>query len=302
MFRRNSTVCFVGDSITSNGNWIYEIYDHFKEERIKVFNCGKSGAGTEEMTRSLNENCFRHTPDYIVIMLGMNDVNSRVYAPSYTLPDKEELKASAISGYNENLRKMYDICKNFCEEVILCSPTAYDEVGDLEGENRLCNGGLKIMTEIVKSIAEEKGCKFIDFHTPMTELLGKEIITKPDRTHPTPHGYHIMAQIFLKAVGKIEEVDYEGEYTYGKELGELFEVSKMLRGIAFAERRSDISDALSRRLEISERKEIMRRKYEAEEDKEMFVPKMYKLYVDNIDYKNDYETLYIEKMIAFLNS
>ncbi len=301
MFEKNSTVCFLGDSITSNGEWIYEIYDHFKDERLKIFNCGKSGAGVLEMTTTY-ENCFRHNPDYIIIMLGMNDINRNMYAPDCTLADKEEIKAAALSDYDKNLRRLYDVCKDFCKEVILCSPTAYDDVSNLAEESKMCNCGLQKCTELVKKIAEDKECRFIDFNTPMTALLGKDIFTDEDRIHPNLHGRHIMAQIFLKAVGKIDEVDFEGEYKLENELGELFEVSEILRGIAFSEREADISKALDKRMEVSNRKEIIRKKYEAEKDKEAYVPRMYKIYMENIDYKVDYEALYMEKMIAFLNS
>lgn len=302
MFRKNSTVCFLGDSITSNGGWIYEIYDYFKADRLKIFNCGRSGAGVAEMTHCINEECFIHSPDYIVIMLGMNDVNSRVYAPSYTLPDKEELQKSALDGYRENMHKLYDVCENYGAEIILCSTTAYDDKGDLEGENRMCNGGLSKIAEIVRDLSEEKCCKFIDFHTPMSALAGKEIFTDFDRTHPNAHGNHIMAQIFLKAVGRIDKEDFRGEYTYSKELQALFDVSDILRGIAFTERSADIANALENNLSIQNRKEIIRKKYETEPDKSMYVPRMYKIYIDSIDYKADYEKLYIKKMMDFLNA
>ncbi len=302
MLRKNSTVCFLGDSITSNGGWIYEIYDYFKADRLKIFNCGRSGAGVAEMTRCINEECFIHSPDYIVIMLGMNDVNRRVYAPSYTLSDKEELQKAALDGYKENMQKLYNVCENYGAEIILCSTTAYDECGDLEGENHMCNGGLSKIAEIVRCLSEEKGCKFIDFHTPMTDLIGKEIFTDFDRTHPNAHGNHIMAQIFLKALGKIEKANFTGEYTYSKELRELFDVSDILRGIAFTERSAEISNALENTLSVEARKEIIRKKYEAEEDKSMYVPRMYKIYIDSIDYKSDYEKLYIKKMMDFLNA
>lgn len=302
MFRKNSTVCFLGDSITSNGGWIYEIYNYFKADRLKIFNCGRSGAGVAEMTRCINEECFIHSPDYIVIMLGMNDVNSRVYAPSYTLPDKEELQKAALCEYRENMQKLYAVCENYGAEIILCSTTAYDDKGDLEDENRMCNGGLSKIAEIVRNLAKEKGCKFIDFHTPMTNLSGKEIFTDSDRTHPNAHGNHIMAQIFLSAIGKIEKADFSGEYTYSKELRELFDISDVLRGIAFTERSQELTDALEKRLSIEDRKAIIRQKYEAEEDKSMYVPRMYKIYIDSIDYKADYEKLYIKKMMDFLNA
>ncbi len=302
MFKKNSTVCFLGDSITSNGRWIYEIYDHFKEDKLKFFNCGKSGIGVFHTIECIDEGCLIHCPDYVVIMLGMNDVNRGLYSPSCTLPDKEELKKTTLEAYRQNMTKLYEVCESFGAEVILCTPTAYDESDGFEEENLCCNFGLLKCSEIVGDLAKEKGCKLIDFFTPMSKLIGNDTYTNPDRTHPNSHGEHIMAQIFLKEIGKIDEMNFEGKYEFEKELQEVFEISNILRGIAFTELGSEISSALSKQLTVEARKEIVRQKYEASEDKTLYVPRMYKIYLDSIDYKIDYQALYIKKMRDFLNS
>ncbi len=69
----------------------------------------------------------------------------------------------------------------------------------------------------------------------------------------------ISAQIFLKETGKIDTVDFEGKYEFGKEVQELFDISNMLRKIAFTERSADISDAPNKKLDIEVRKEIVRK-------------------------------------------
>lgn len=300
MFKKNSAVCFLGDSITSNGRWIYEIYDHFKADKLKIFNCGKSGIGVLETIKRIDEGCFIHCPDYIIIMLGMNDVNRGLYAPDCAQPDVEEQKEIALDGYRENMKNLCEICESFGAEVILCTPTAYDESDAWEEKNLCCNIGLAKCSEIVRELAQEKGMKFIDFHTPMSKLIGKDIFTNPDRVHPNSHGEHIMAQIFLREIGKIDEVSYEGKYEFSKELNELFEISNILRGIAYTELNAEISSPLSKGLTVEVRKEIIRQKYEAHEDKTLYVPRMNKVYVDSIDYKTDYQALYIKKMREYL--
>ncbi len=302
MFKRNSTVCFLGDSITSNGRWIYEIYDHFKDANLKFFNCGKSGIGVFHTIERIDEGCFIHCPDYIVIMLGMNDVNRGLYSPNCTLPDVEEQKKATLEAYKINMTNLVHICQNFGAEVILCTPTAYDESDKWEEENCCCNSGLARCSDIIRELAAEKALKLIDFHTPMTKLIGKDIYTNPDRTHPNSHGEHIMAQIFLKEIGKINSVSYEGKYEFGKELGELFDISNILRGIAFVELADEISNALEKGLSVEERKKIILEKYEMHEDKTQYVPRMYKIYIDSIDFKIDYRALYVKKMRNFLNS
>lgn len=69
----------------------------------------------------------------------------------------------------------------------------------------------------------------------------------------------ISAQIFLKETGKIDTVDFEGKYEFGKEVQELFDISNMPRKIAFTERSADISDAPNKKLDIEVRKEIVRK-------------------------------------------
>jgi lysophospholipase L1-like esterase len=306
MFRKNSSACFLGDSITAAGSWVYEIYDNFKKDGIKVFNCGRAGAGVEEMTRCIYEEAFIHCPDYIVIMLGMNDVCISAYAPSYKESDKKERIMTALTRYEANIRKLYAVCEDFGCEAILCSPTAYyndeTQIDPKRYENCDCNAGLSEMTKFLSAFAREKNCKFIDFHTPMTNLIGKELFTDLDRIHPNAHGHHIMAEIFLQAIGRKTEVDFSGEFEFKGALRELFDISDILRGIAYIERNLNIAEPLEKGLTVEARKDFARKRYELEENKELYVGRMFKIYYECIDYKSDYEKLYIKKMIDFLNS
>lgn len=297
MFEKNSTVCFLGDSITSNGRWIYEILGFLKNDNIKVFNCGRSGSGALEGSRFITEECFIHSPQYVVVMFGMNDVNLGTYKRG----DKEQQEA-ALFDYRANLRRICDMCESYGAKVILCSPTPYNDVDDFAEENLMGNIGLVKITEIVRKLAEEKNCKFIDFHTPMSALLGKDDITNDDRKHPNSHGEHIMAQIFLKEIDAINTMDFSGKYSFSPVLYKVFDVSNILRGMAFTKRSRELQNALSLGLTIEKRKEIVRKMYDAEKNKADYVPRMYKIYIDSIDYEKDYEALYMEKMLAFLNS
>lgn len=319
MFEKNSTVCFLGDSITAGGRWIYEVYSYFKNDRIKFFDCGRSGIAIPESTKSLYADCLSHTPDTVVIMFGMNDINTYLYLKDGNDDERKE----RLDAFKNNLDNMIDIIKDFGCEILLCTPTTYDDVSkcriesektseNADGydisqtipifeENRRCNCGLKIAADIVKELGKKHGLSVVDFHTPMTALLGKDIITNPDRTHPNPHGAHIMAQIFLKAIGKISETDFEGTFTFSPALSELFDIKEILRGISFTELLGDISKPLSNKLTVEARKEIVGKMYEKFEDKEQYIPQMYKIYTDTIDYKSEYEELYIKKMVEFWN-
>ena len=47
MFKDYDVVCFFGDSITSNGLWLAEIYQYLRKKyKIKCYNCGVSGGMT----------------------------------------------------------------------------------------------------------------------------------------------------------------------------------------------------------------------------------------------------------------
>lgn len=319
MFEKNSTVCFLGDSVTAGGMWIYEVYSHFKHDRIKFFDCGRSGIAIPESTKSIYSDCLSHSPNTVVIMFGMNDINPYLYLKDGNNGERKE----RLDAFKENLDNMIDIVKAFGCEVLLCTPTAYDDVSacrtgesassdksdgydisktiPIFEENRRCNCGLKVASDIVKELGKKHNLSVVDFHTPMTALLGKDIITNPDRTHPNPHGAHIMAQIFLKAIGKIDETDFEGTFTLSTALSELFEIKEILRGISFTELLREISNPLSNKLTVEARKEIVRNIYEKFDDKTQYVPRMYKIYLDSIDYKADYEDLYIKKMVDFWN-
>jgi hypothetical protein len=111
-----------------------------------------------------------------------------------------------------------------------------------------------------------------------------------------------MAQIFLEAVGKVEKPDLTGEFEFKGALRELFDISDILRGIAYIERNLNIAEPLEKGLTVEARKDFARKRYELEENKELYVGRMFKIYYECIDYKSDYEKLYIKKMIDFLNS
>ena len=80
MFQDGDVLCFLGDSITANGRWMAEVYQNLREKYgVKCYNCGVSGGMTEFALFYLDSQCLVHSPDYVVMMFGINDIYRELY-------------------------------------------------------------------------------------------------------------------------------------------------------------------------------------------------------------------------------
>lgn len=213
-FKDNETVVFLGDSITFNSRWISEIFEYYanncRDKKVKIYSCGVPGGRAETGMFDLERNILKFSPDRVIVMYGMNEINASVY-----LDDMEE-SADTIETRRWHLFKFYNDLTSIANRLIgrnikvgFCTNTPKDTTDVTEKcDFKTVNIGLKNAADITKRVAMEHNCEFVDFFTPMLEFvdtvrkINKDTaFIKEDRTHPNDLGNSIMAKLFLNAQG-----------------------------------------------------------------------------------------------------
>ncbi|MBO5945035.1 MAG: hypothetical protein J6Q69_00350 [Clostridia bacterium] len=206
-------VCCLGDSITSAGGWIAEAFQHIAHTRnVKFYNCGVSGGTAALASEYLYEFCLSKNPTLVTVMFGVNDINRWLLERDPLLEDTEKRLEDAIVLYREKLEYIVKSIIEFGARVVLCTPPPYDEYNELKTKNIKCDRQLKKVEGIILELAEKYGTKIVDFRNGMFPYIMKGGIICEDRVHPSPLGYHLMGQIFLKEIGEIEKIDIESPF------------------------------------------------------------------------------------------
>ncbi|MFP5039676.1 SGNH/GDSL hydrolase family protein [Parasediminibacterium sp. JCM 36343] len=211
IFKAGDRVCFVGNSITNNGDFYHNILTYyvtrFPDQPVTFFNCGISGDVCSGVLKRMDDDILIHKPTYAVIKLGMNDVNRGLYTiypttNADTLAKREE----AIAIYKIRLDSIVNIFLKKGIKVILQKPTIYDQTAAIKRENNFgVNDALKSCADYIQSLADKYNLPVVDYWSILNninnELQKKNdtaTIIGPDRVHPGPAGHLIMAYQFLK--------------------------------------------------------------------------------------------------------
>ncbi len=212
-FKQGDRVCFVGNSITNNGEFHHNILlfhiTRFPHIPATVYNCGVSGDNTERVIRRMENDILVNKPTKAIIMLGMNDVSRHLYseeptANAWTLKQRTE----AIDIYKANYEKIVltFLSKNI--SVVLQTPSIYDQTAKLATTNNFgANDALKQCADFIQLIAEKYQLVTVDYWSIMTtinaEIQKKDstaTLTSKDRIHPQSTGHFIMFYQFLKSM------------------------------------------------------------------------------------------------------
>ena len=132
LFHSNDRVCFVGNSITNNGEFHHNILlyhlTRFPSEKVSFYNCGIPGDRAEEIVARLDTDVMVYNPSHIVLMSGMNDVDRTLYPFTPTINvDTLKMQKNAIDIYKKNLEL---IVKQFLDlkiNLTLQKPSIYDQ-------------------------------------------------------------------------------------------------------------------------------------------------------------------------------
>ena len=219
LFHKGDRVCFVGNSITNNGEFYHNILlyyaTRFPDEPITFFNCGISGDVCSGVLKRMNSDILIHNPNYAVIKLGMNDVNRSMYnLHSNNNADTLAKREDAINSYKTNLDKIINIFLSKNIKVILQKPTIYDQTAVLKRENNFgVNDALKRCADYIQTLADKYKLPVVDYWTILNnvnnEVQKKDstaTIIGQDRIHPGSVGHLIMAYQFLKTINAPQTV------------------------------------------------------------------------------------------------
>lgn len=251
---------------------------------MKIFNCGVSGGTATNALLHMHSQCLVYNPTHVVIMFGVNDIARTNYAPS--VRDNEEnitRRLNAMANCKASYAKVIDNVIAAGASPVLCTPVPYDEVSDSPAENLECQCALDEVADYVRTIASERGYPLIDFTAQMKPLLGKRAIISPDRVHPTPHGYHVMAQIFLHDIGAIDECDFDTPFVFEEWNEKRYEAERKLHCLKFVEFDYILHSGFAIGATLEEKKAVARAKYDSRADKSDFISRALLEYIDNFD-------------------
>lgn len=221
-FQDGDRVCFIGDSITAAG--IYQQYielfyaSRFPQRRIQYFNCGIGGDTASAIVNAaafrIQHDVLGHTPTVANVMLGMNDINGRLYATEAKSEDLAAQRQAALERYRENLNRLVSALAAAGVQVTLLTPSIFDDTAVLPGSEIYAgrNEALRTCAGHVRQAAHDAKAGLVEVHAFMDAINRAEQVRNPaftilgvghkqwrDRVHPGPGGHLVLAYAFLKA-------------------------------------------------------------------------------------------------------
>lgn len=207
LFPSGSKVCFVGNSITNNGEYYNDLWMYyatrFPTAQIHFYNCGISGDVAGGILKRMDQDILIHQPTHAVMMIGMNDVKRNLYGKNQ---GSDSQKEKALTEYNENTDAAVSILKKRVGNLILLKPSIYDQTAVIETENLYgVNDALQRCAQQMSSLSEKYHTGLVDFQTILLRINKQEQLKDPaftiigkDRVHPLSAGHFVMAYQFLK--------------------------------------------------------------------------------------------------------
>lgn len=210
MFKQNSRVVIVGDSVTDVGrdrpigegnNGLGNGYPRYFDamlqancpmDNIRITNAGNSGDSSRSIVARMQTDIIDLKPDYVTLMIGINDIWRQ-----YDLPNQKETHVY-IDEYEKNLNIIADAIKKCGAELALISPLMFEPNHD-EPMRKTVDAYIKIM----EKVAKERGLKFIDVQSQIDKLL-ETVPTMSitwDRVHPNHVAHYIIADTMAGAFG-----------------------------------------------------------------------------------------------------
>ncbi len=206
-FPDNARVVFLGDSLVCQNQYLPRIIEFYKtnfpESNILFFNCGTAGGTAEFALKTFERDVLTIKPTHVVVAFGIND--SGRWFLDYK--DRKLKYDTMFNLYNKFKLCISELCNKIIKndiELILCTPAPYDEYSKGDNYEPVLKGGYALMSEYanyVKTLAKENNYILCDYYSEMIKLMQTETLIKPDRVHPSEHGYYRMSEIFLKFQG-----------------------------------------------------------------------------------------------------
>jgi lysophospholipase L1-like esterase len=213
-FRAGDRVCFVGNSITHNGDFHHNVLLYyltkFPDQSVTFFNAGLAGDVVSGVMKRLDTDVLAHRPTHVVLMLGMNDVDRGLYGPApSTHADTLRRRQRALAGYRQGMARLVGALLDKRITVILQKPSIYDQTARLDRANNWgVNDALRACGQYLDTLAARHGLTVVDYWSILnrlnTQLQARDpaaTLVGTDRVHPGPTGHFVMTYQFLKSTG-----------------------------------------------------------------------------------------------------
>ncbi len=206
----NSTVLFTGDSITDAGRrdnhyplgngyvrmTVDLITARYPNHNLKFINTGISGNTVRDLYNRWTDDVIRHQPDWVSIMIGINDVHRWV--------NKVEGASVSPEEYADLYPKILDRVKKETKAKLVLIEPFYMSIDHEPGSYR---GNifqkLKLYQSTAEKLARQHKAPYVRFHQMYQKLLklhpSDRFCNEP--VHPNLSGHLTMAHEWLKAVG-----------------------------------------------------------------------------------------------------
>lgn len=207
MLKKDSVLLFQGDSITDTYRMDAENPDEslgkgypakiaeklasdFAQLNIKVINRGISGHRTKDLVNRWDKDCVDLKPDYVSILIGINDT-WRAFDSNDPTP---------VEQYEEKMRILLGRIKAETNaQIILLNPFLLDSMPD---KPRMRPDLLEKQAVVYKLI-KEFDVTFIDLQKIFDKMVaeGTDMVAlSEDGVHPTDFGHEVIAKEWMKAV------------------------------------------------------------------------------------------------------
>ena len=200
----NALVLFQGDSITdadrqrrnpddlgSGYAWMVSAWfsASFPEKMVRFLNRGISGNRVRDLVKRWQRDCLDLRPTWVSILIGIND----------TLFQYQYFQTTALEKFETDYRKIFAATiENQGMRLILCEPFVLPYPPDRQRWRE----DLDPKIGVVRQLAAEFNAILI----PLDEIFSHAAKRRPaaywlsDGVHPTPAGYGLIAQAWLRAV------------------------------------------------------------------------------------------------------
>ncbi|MHC1694813.1 MAG: SGNH/GDSL hydrolase family protein [Eubacteriales bacterium] len=210
LFKKSDRILFQGDSITDCGrarpiayrNGLGGGYPAFvdaffaqacPELELEVLNVGISGDTTRNLLKRWDEDVLAVKPDYLSIMIGVNDVWRRFNT------DASKNDAVYIDEYIENMTVLLERTKPTVKNIILVTPF----IVDLNKDDAF-SSAVAPYAAFVREQCEKHGFILVDAQSNYDEKMKKGIKgadISGDRVHPSTLGHIMLTSAWLRACG-----------------------------------------------------------------------------------------------------
>ncbi len=211
-FEKQSKWLFIGDSVTDAGRDYQRALGHFDsfgegyvamiaqaltalcpEKEIMVINQGISGHKVTDLKARWSQDVLAVKPDYVSIMIGINDV-WRHFDQRFMHP--EDLVD--LETFQRTYQELIDQTKAQVKGIVLLSPFMFETNPSDPMFAKLAD-----YQAVVKQLAQENQLLYVDFQAAVDQYLKVQssYILSNDRVHPNQNGHFLLAHTWLNALG-----------------------------------------------------------------------------------------------------